>query len=255
MREILMYPHSEWIEVAGQKLHIEQIIAILEPILTEDRIESINKILPKRTRNIAVVLEQIYDIGNINAVIRSMEGMGYHALHNIKNDKLTKSNRITRGADKWLDINQWDNTKECIEELKNTGHKIVVTALDDRAVAIDEIDFTEKTAICFGCEGFGATKELLDLADQTCIIPMDGFSQSYNISVAAALSLQYIQLQRKEKIGNHGDLPPKDERIIRANYYLQSTAKPIEYLMKHLLSHPNNREILDRSDFWIIIFQ
>lgn len=249
MREILMYPHSEWIEVAGRRLHIEQIIAILEPILTEDRIVSIDNILPKRTRNIAVVLEQIYDLGNINAVIRSMEGMGYHALHNIKNNKLTKSNRITRGADKWLDINQWDHTKECIQDLKSSGHKIVVTALDERAVPIDEIDFTEKTAICFGCEGFGASKELLELADQTCIIPMDGFSQSYNISVAAALSLQYIQLQRKDKLGYHGDLSPKDERIVRANYYLQSTAKPIEYLMKHLLAHPNNQEILSRSDF------
>lgn len=246
-----MYPHSEWIRVAGKKLHIEQIIAILEPILTSDRIEAIDRILPNRTRNVAVVLEQIYDIGNINAVMRSMEGMGYHFLHNIKNHKLTKSNRITRGADKWLDINMWDTTKECISSLKEEGYKIVVTALDDKAVPIDEIDFcNEKTAICFGSEGFGVTDELLDLADQTCIIPMDGFSQSYNISVAAALALQSIQQQRKTTLGKHGDLSPEDERIVRANYYLQSTAKPIEFLMKHLLEHPNNQEILESGNFW-----
>lgn len=245
MKKLINYPHEEWIEVHGHRLHITQIIQLLEPILTEERIETINEVLPKRCRDIAVVLENIFDIGNVNAVIRSMEGLGYHQLHNIENKVLMKANRITRGADKWLDINQWKSTSECIGHLKKNGYKIIVTHLDDNAIPLSEIDFTEKTAICFGSERLGVTPELIKLADQTCILPMDGFSQSYNISIAAALGLQQIKMQREERMGKHGDLQGKDLEIVKAAYYLMSAPKPLDRLIKNLLHHPNNEKIVN----------
>lgn len=247
MKKMKSYPHEEWIEVYGHKLHIDQIIDLIEPILTDDRIQTIDEVIPKRSRDIAVVLENIFDIGNINAVIRSMEGLGYHQLHNIENKFLMKANRITRGADKWLDINNWKNTKECIQNLKSKGYKIVSTHLDDGAKPISEIDFSGKTAICFGSENSGITKELAELSDETCILPMDGFSQSYNISVATALALQKIKMQRIEKLGKHGDMNEQDQKIVRATYYLMSAPGSLERLIRNLLSHPNNQEILNRD--------
>lgn len=247
MRKLINYPHSEWIEVYGNKLHISQIIDLLEPILTEERVATIDEVIPKRSRDVAVVLENIFDIGNINAVIRSMEGLGYHQLHSIENKFLMKANRITRGADKWLDINNWKSTLECVSDLKSKGYKIVATHLDERAKPIDQIDFTEKTAICFGSESTGITDELAELADETCLMPMDGFSQSYNISVAAALALQQIKMQRIDRLGKHGDMNEQDQNIVRAAYYLMSAPRPLERLIKNLMDHPNNKNILDRE--------
>lgn len=247
MKKLINYQHSEWIDVFDHRLHVDQIIDLLQPILTEERLEKIDETIPLRCRDVAIVLENIFDVGNINAVIRSMEGLGYHQLHSIENKLLMKANRITRGADKWLDINNWKESKECIQNLKSKGYKIVATHLDDKAKPIDEIDFTEKTAIVFGSESNGITDEMIELCDETCILPMDGFSQSYNISVAAALAMQAIKFQRVEKLGKHGDCGELDQKIIKATYYLMSAPRPLDRLLRNLLEHPNNKEIVDRE--------
>ncbi len=197
-------------------------IEVLEPTYTSERLEKMQKVLTGRTYNVAVGLEGLYDRGNISAVMRSAEALGYVDVHVIEtSEKYREANRVTKGAEKWLKTHRWQSTKECVSELKEQGFRIVTTHLDSTARPLDEIDFSEKTAIFFGNEKEGASPELLGLSDERVVLPMLGFVESFNISVAAALCLYHIQQDRKRRQGHHGDLTKEQLRGLYARYLLK----------------------------------
>ncbi|MCB0348161.1 MAG: RNA methyltransferase [Bdellovibrionales bacterium] len=214
----------------GHTYDSEEVFEKLSPILTPDRRERISQVVASRTRNFIPVLEKIFDQGNINAVFRSAESLGFQDVHMIDNQKIKISKRISKGSDKWLNVSQWDETTPCLKKLKADGYKVLVTHLDASATSIYEWDFTQKTALVFGSEGFGVSEEAIQLADQTVILPMEGFTQSYNISVAAALCMFYVNQQRKLKLGSNADLSREEQRLLEASYYLRTcneTMKPL----------------------------
>lgn len=172
----------------------EQIIETLKEHVTPERFEKIQKVASQRLPQMAVVLEDIYDRGNASAVMRSAEAFGFYQMHMIeRQEKFKESKRVTQGAHKWLHIKKWDSTLRCIEALKAEGRKIYVTHLDPKARPLDQVPTESPFALCFGNEKDGATPELLKLADETVFIPMRGFVQSFNISVAAAISFYDVQ--------------------------------------------------------------
>lgn len=202
----------------------------LAPYLTPERRARIEEVISKRTRNFIPVMEKIFDQGNINAVFRSAEAMGFQDVHMVDNHKIKISTRISKGSDKWLTVKQWQDTKSCFENLRAQGYKILVTHLDASATSIYDWDFTQKTALVFGSEGFGVSPEAVAMADQTVILPMEGFTQSYNISVAAALCMFYVNQQRKLRLGSNADLSSEEKHLLTASYYLRTcneTMKPL----------------------------
>lgn len=208
----------------------EEVFEKLTPILTPDRKSRIAEVVASRTRNFIPVMEKIFDQGNINAVFRSAESLGFQDVHMVDNHKIKISKRISKGSDKWLNVTQWDETTSCIKHLKSEGYKVLVTHLDASATSIYDWDFTQKTALVFGSEGFGVSEEAIKLADQTVILPMEGFTQSYNISVAAALCMFYVNQQRKLKLGSNADLTKEERQLLAASYYLRTcneTMKPL----------------------------
>jgi len=175
-----------------------EIIERLSGVVTPPRWEKIQKVAAQRISHMAVVIEDIYDRGNASAVMRSMEAFGFYQLHMIElHEKFKESQRVTQGADKWLNIKKWPSTASCVKALKDEGRKIYVTHLDPGAQPLEDIDTSEPFALCFGNEKKGASEELLKLADKSVFIPMRGFVQSFNISVAAAVS--FYSLQNKIK--------------------------------------------------------
>ncbi len=172
----------------------QQLIEKLKDHVTPERFEKIQKVASLRLPQMAVVLEDIYDRGNASAVMRSAEAFGFYQMHMIeRQEKFKESKRVTQGAHKWLHIQKWNSTLGCIKALKAEGRKIYVTHLDPKAMPLQEVDVSSPFALCFGNEKDGATPELLKLADQTVFIPMRGFVQSFNISVAAAISFYDVQ--------------------------------------------------------------
>ncbi|MEM6997570.1 MAG: RNA methyltransferase [Patescibacteria group bacterium] len=171
---------------------------------TKDRLDKIERVAAKRTRNLTIVLEEIYDVGNINACIRSAEAMGILDVHIIEaeNTFYKKGKRTSSGAAKWLNVRKWDSIEECLSSLREQGFQIVATTLIDKSIEIGEIDFSCKTALIFGNESQGVSSTAVDFSDRTAFIPMHGFVESYNISVACALSLYTAMLQRGK---NHHD--------------------------------------------------
>jgi tRNA (guanosine-2'-O-)-methyltransferase len=227
----LRFPHSGHYEVGGRQFSAAQILELLAPQLTGERQERIRIAAENRTCNVVPVLENIYDRGNISAVLRSAEAMGFQCAHVIElNERFKNANRVSQGADKWLDVERWKSTRECTRELKRRGYEILATHLDSRARPIGEMDFSKPTALVFGNEADGISPEMIEECDQTIIIPMNGFVQSYNISVAAAISLYHAHLARG---GVHGDLTDEQKLILRAEFSLRSSKNP-EGLLEQL---------------------
>lgn len=171
----------------------------LQKHVTPERWTRIQTAVANRRPHVAVVLEDIYDRGNTSAVMRSAEAFGLYQLHMIElGEKFKESKRVTQGAHKWLDRTKWKSTNECISKLKSDGYKIYVTHLDQKAKPLAEVDMSVPFAICFGNEKDGASPEILEMADERVYIPMQGFVQSFNISVAAALCFYHIHLFAKK---------------------------------------------------------
>lgn len=203
------------------------LIDTLKDRVTPERWEKIQAVVSQRLPQMSVVIENIYDRGNASAVMRSMEAFGLYQIHMIEiQEKFKESQRTTTGADKWLEISKWKSTKSCVEELRRQGKKIYVTHLDKNAKPLEQIDTSTPFALCFGNEKEGASEELISLADETVFIPMRGFVQSFNISVAAAVSFQALQ-------GKVSEYKIKPEEVSRLQaYYLTQSVDNWELYLK-----------------------
>lgn len=224
------------ISVNGKNYRVSDIIETLSHHLTDERVEKVQTTSARRTKSIVTVMDGIYDKGNISAVMRSVEALGFLDVHVCETqDSFKASNRITQGTDKWLNVTKWDESKPCAESLKKQGFQIVSTDLN-AAVPLAEVDFSIPTAIVFGNERDGVSKEFLEASDKNVIIPMNGFAQSFNISVAAAITLYHISLVRK----NHatGDLSPEEQEYLFADYLVRCFEKPGQ-ILEHSLNSPN----------------
>ncbi len=217
------FPLESEIEIKPKlKLQASQIAQIVGPWLTPERCERINEVVDHRTFNSTVVLEDIYDRGNVSAVMRSAEAFGFGSLHVIESgERFKAANRVTQGADKWLEVRRWKSTVDCVKSLKGQGYKILATSLKTKK-SISDVDVTGPTAFVLGNEKDGISDTMAELADELILIPMQGFVQSFNISVAGALCLYHIYLERVRKFGSHGDLTAAEKEVLKAHYYLRS---------------------------------
>lgn len=164
--------------------------------VTESRRDLIEKVIKDRTRYVTLVLEDIYQAHNAAAVVRSCDGFGIQDIHVIENrNKLIMENSsVSKGADKWLNFSYYNNpnknnTEACIQSLKEKGYRIAATALGKKATTIEQVPIDKPLAVMIGTEKDGLTETACNLADCFIEIPMYGFTQSYNLSVCAALTL------------------------------------------------------------------
>jgi tRNA (guanosine-2'-O-)-methyltransferase len=219
-----MFPFSENLEVSPDlRVHFEKVHKKLFPLLTSERAKRIQHVCRERNFDNVVVLEGIYDRGNASAVMRSAEAFGLGQIHMIeKDEKFKESQRTTAGADKWLEVKKWKSTADCVKELKHQGKQIVVTHLDATSVPITEVDFSKPSALVLGNEKDGASKEMIAAADVRVIIPMLGFVQSFNISVAGALSFYQIYLDRQKRLQKNTSINAEQIKILEAVYAMRT---------------------------------
>ncbi|NUN06225.1 MAG: RNA methyltransferase [Bdellovibrio sp.] len=227
-----MFPYGPELDInTNLKVHYQLVLEKIGPLLTPERREKIERVVGLRNFDTAVVLESIYDRGNVSAVMRSAEGLGFGNFHVIETqEKFKESARVTQGADKWVEIKKWKQTTDCVRTLKKQGYKICVTHLDAKSKPLHEIDFSGKVALVLGNEKDGVSAEMIAAADETIIIPMTGFVQSFNISVAGALSLYHISQDRLKKRGSNASLNEQEQGILRAHYYMRTQDSAVQYL-------------------------
>jgi tRNA (guanosine-2'-O-)-methyltransferase len=168
-------------------------LAFLENILTDNRKEKFLKVLANRTKHFTIAVEDVFQMHNTSAVMRSCEVFGIQEL-NIIEQRYGKriDKEIAMGAQKWVDINQFDSITNCVSTLKNQGYQIIATTPHENDCLLEDFDITKPSALFFGTERDGLSEEILQKADGFLKIPMVGFTESLNISVSAAIIIQNL---------------------------------------------------------------
>ncbi|MBL4653957.1 MAG: RNA methyltransferase [Flavobacteriales bacterium] len=175
----------------------EGLLPFLLEFVSEERKAHFDSIIPQRTRHLTVVLEDIYQSQNASAVLRTCESLGVQDIHIIEDKhEYTLNPKVTIGCAKWLHLHKYTKpeatTKSCLTELKQKGYQIVATTPHKNDVSIAELDVSRPIALMLGTEKHGLTDTALEMADAYVKIPMFGFSESFNISVSAAICIQQI---------------------------------------------------------------
>ena len=161
--------------------------------ISEHKKQLIQNVLAQRTRYVTIILEDVFQPFNANAIIRTAEIFGLQDIHVISlKNQFKPSIGISRGAVKWLTIKQYEHPSIGIEELKRQGYTIAATCLNEQSIPIQELPIDNKTAVLFGNELVGLSTEAMALADIHVHIPMYGFTKSFNVSVSVALCLQQL---------------------------------------------------------------
>jgi tRNA (guanosine-2'-O-)-methyltransferase len=193
-----------------------EIIRALDPLLTDQRRARIDAVLADRTRSVVPVLDGLYDPHNVAAVLRSADAFGAQEVHIIEGEEpLLASHRVTQGADRWLDVVRHRDPRACVRGLKERGYSVFAAMMDGQTQP-EELAGMPRVALVFGSEHSGVSAAVLDQCDGRYTIPMRGFSQSLNVSVAAALTL-YAATR-----GRVGDLGADDRLALRARFIWQS---------------------------------
>lgn len=159
-------------------------------LISDNKRDLFDRLAPLRTRHIAVVLEDIYQSHNASAVLRSCDCFGVQDVHVIEaNNPFNPAGDVAVGSSKWVDYYTYRDTPSAYRRLREMGYRIVATTPHTNDTLITDLDISQPTALVFGTELTGLTQQAIDLADSYVKIPMYGFTESFNISVCAALSL------------------------------------------------------------------
>ncbi|WP_417867556.1 TrmH family RNA methyltransferase [Xanthomarina gelatinilytica] len=176
-----------------------KLLAYLESYLTENRRQRFDKVLEERTKHFTVATEDVYQLHNTSAVIRSCDVFGIQEVHIVEERNSKRIDReIAMGAQKWVDLKRFHSVKTCIQDLKQKGYQIVATTPHANNCLLHEFDVTKKSCFFFGRETEGLSQEVIDQADTFLKIPMYGFTESLNISVSAAIVLQHVTTKLKQ---------------------------------------------------------
>ena len=213
----------EWFRFGEAVVEPDDIVTILAPQMSVSRKGTIERVLAERTDDLTIVVEGMVDLGNVSAVMRTADGFGVQSVHAIDTAGVYKrSRRTTRGTDKWIDRYRWADVESCFDYLRSERYRIIVADVAVGAVPIGDIDLTQRSAVVFGNELEGVSQAASSMADAAVTIPMAGFGDSFNISVAAAITLYEAQRQRTLRFGRSGNLSDPDLARIRAVWYLKS---------------------------------
>ncbi len=219
-------------------MDIKKQIDFLKQFVTPHRWELFEKIIQYRTRYITVVLEDIYQPHNASAVLRTCEALGVQDVHIIENRNEYRVNPdVALGSNKWLTLIKYnqhqDNTLDAIKKLRQQGYRIVATTPHRDDVELKEFDLHPgKVALFFGSELPGLSETVLENADEFLKIQMYGFTESFNISVSAAITLHWLTAQlRASDIPWQLSAQEKDEIILQ---WLKNSVKNSDALLKRL---------------------
>jgi tRNA (guanosine-2'-O-)-methyltransferase len=172
---------------------------------TPARLKKLTRAVENRQKDFVLILEDIHDPHNAEAIFRSCDAFGIQDVYLIfEKQKKYNPRKVGKSssssANKWLDFHIFSSTKKCLTQLKKDGYIIYATVLHEDAVDINKTDFVKnkKVAVLIGNEHSGVSESAIELSDKKIIIPMLGMVQSFNVSVTAAMFLYEINRQRQE---------------------------------------------------------
>ncbi len=167
---------------------------------TERRVEKMREVLARRQFDLQVVVDHVHDPHNASAILRTSDGFGVSTINLLyQREEFPEISAGVAGyAKKWLTIRRFEAASEMVEALHAEGLRVYATNLEPGSLDYREVDWTQPSAVVFGNEHRGCTQEVIDLADASVLIPMQGMAQSFNVSVSAGIVLSEAFRQRAE---------------------------------------------------------
>ncbi len=218
---------------------------LLRDLITPERRARIEQVLQMRTRFVTVVLDNLYHPHNMSAVVRTCEALGIQDIHAIEREnRFDPSHGIAMGAQRWITVNRHPSADECVKWLKNRGYLLLAADPPDRASKTRSRQaFVPETvpmdqgpvALAFGKELDGLNPHLRKLCDATLSIPMNGFTESLNVSVTAAICLHELRKRLESMDRSTWELSAEEKACLRDEWYVKSVRhgpKVLEELVK-----------------------
>lgn len=207
----------------------------LETIITEERRNKFIDMLSRRTRHFTVAIEDVFQMHNASAVMRTCEIFGIQEL-NVIEEKYGKTidKEIAMGAQKWVDINAYNSTTSCIDALKDKGYRIIATTPHKDSCYLEDFDISTPAALFFGTERLGLSEEVMERADGFLKIPMYGFTESINVSSSAAIIIHSLSTRLR-----NSDVKwqlTEEELLEKRIDWARKSIKDIDFITERYLS-------------------
>ncbi len=197
----------------------QQLLSKLLEMVSVHKKDLFSQIIKNRSRHLTVVMEDIFQSQNASAVLRSADCFGIQDVHIIENrNEYTLNPQVSLGSSKWLSLYKYNseknNTQVAYENLRKKGYQIVATTPHLNDVSLNELDISKKTALVFGTEMQGLSTYAIENADIHMKIPMYGFTESFNISVSAALCMHFLSEKMRNSNENDWQLSDSEQNEI-----------------------------------------
>ena len=217
----------------------ERIYEALAELYSENKRQLFDRLVQHRTRHIAVVLEDIYQSHNASAVLRSCDCFGVQDVHVVENrNPFNPAGDVAVGSSKWVDYYKHSDIRQAYRHLHDKGYRIVATLPHENDTMIGDLDLSSPVALVFGTELTGLTSEAIDGADAYVKIPMYGFTESFNISVCAALSL-FSTTERLRRSSDTSWQMSADEQLELKLYWSLQAIRDGENVLKNIVAKLN----------------
>jgi len=175
---------------------------LAERFVSGRRLERMRAVLAERTLWVTPVFMDVQKAHNASAAIRSCDAFGVAEAHFVENGKSFGLHpEISMGAHAWVRARAWRDAAECFRALRSEGYIIVGTGPREDAARFDALPLDTPIAFVFGSERDGLDPQTEAACDMLARIPMRGFVESLNLSVAAAL-IMHTHLERVRALGD-----------------------------------------------------
>ncbi len=187
----------------GQAEALDRVPEELRP-LTQDirprRVARMVEVLDRRMGSVVLVVEAVRRRHNVSAILRTADALGLHEVHLITGG-FRPSPGAARGSERWIHIVRHATTEDCIAQLHERGFRVYAADLRPEALPPERIPVDGPVALLFGSELSGVSDQARGLVDGFVILPMFGFVESMNVSVAAALITRAVADRRRATVG------------------------------------------------------
>lgn len=156
------------------------------------RLQRFDEVAAARLSHLRFAIECVHHRHNVSAILRTADSVGLQHVHLVQSEPFEVSRGAARGAERWLDLHWHDNATEAITALHDAGFAVIVADLSDDPVSPFDLPVDKPLCVWMGAELVGVSDEARALADGVVTIPMHGFSQSLNVSVAAAITMTVL---------------------------------------------------------------
>jgi tRNA (guanosine-2'-O-)-methyltransferase len=167
----------------------ESVIRVLEPLAEERRRARLLEVIRARVGSVTVLMDMPRDPHNGAAVVRSADAFGVPEVNVVlRDDAFLVGHRVAQGSERWVDVVAHERAEGAARSLKARGFRLIATH-PEGSLTPASLRALARVCLVLGNEHDGISQALREAADDSVRIPMRGFVESLNLSVAAAVLL------------------------------------------------------------------